>query len=153
MFLDKSLTLCEDAAIGTSDGYIGDSLDFGDDLPALFAAGKPMALFIGVRTAFAGSSTPTASFQLRMGSGVSSGNINAGATTLLRTEAFSATLWAKGASWYSYLPGGSVLDYTLRYMQLYFDEGGTITAGRIDAHLMLDPPDWRSLPSAFNRLT
>ena len=105
MFLDKSLTLCEDAAIGTSDGYIGDSLDFGDDLPAMFAAGKPMALFIGARTAFAGSSTPTASFQLRMGSGVSSGNINAGAVDAPANRGVLGDLVGKG-SLMVFLPAG-----------------------------------------------
>ena len=130
MFLDKSLTLCENESIGTSDQYIGDVLDFGKDLPAAFAYGKPMALFIQVQTALAGSSTPTADFQLRMGSGISSDNINAGATTIVSTGSIAATSWSAGAWWGVYLPVGSFIDYTLRYMQMYFQRRRDRHGGR-----------------------
>ena len=153
MFLDKSLTLCDNDAIGTADGYIGDVLDFGKDLPAAFAYGKPMALFIQVRTALAGSATPLANFQLRMGTAISSSDISAGAVTLLATGPIAAASWSKGAWWASYLPVGSFLDYTLRYMQIYYDEGGTVTAGRIDAHLMAEIPAWAAQKSTSVQLT
>jgi len=140
MYLDKSLTLCDDTNFFGSAGtqYIGDIIDFGtkDDLRG---AGNPLALVIIVTKAMVGGTN--VQFRLRTANAVASNSLSGNQFNVFDTAGIPLASLMKGARYVAYMPYASWMTHD-RYMQMHVTRGGVSTAGAIHAFLTLDGPVW-----------
>ena len=150
MYMDASLALCRNEAVPASDGYIGDVIDL-NSRHDLLGSGTPLFLFLQIRTALAGGTNVL--FSLQAANSVSSGDLaSASANTYITAPLMTRAEGVIGAKFATTIPL-CTWENMRRYVQIHANVSGTFTAGAIDAHLMLEHPQWQALRAEPARIT
>lgn len=137
MFIDKQLEFSDAQTIAAAAST--NTIDLGPmkGTSRGVEAGEHTSIMLATPTAIVGGGTVTVAVQTDDNEAFSS------ATTLMTSKAYSAADFAAGPIFLPFPPGAE------RYVRLSYTTGGTVSAGTIDAALVLDKSAPRNYPRNY----